>query len=92
MALQRSLRFFIVRLPVSEIVAASGSAVIGSLSLVSAFIVDGSEYQADETLAFNAKRLVMSAKVISLCLLFVISSAASHHVCISGKGSLSITL
>ena len=45
-----------------------------------------------KALAFDSTKLAMSSSVISLCLLFVISSAASRHLCLNGKESLSITL
>ena len=38
-----------------------------------------------KALAFDSTKLTMSSNVISLCLLFVISSATSHHLCLSGR-------
>ena len=62
-----------------------GFVVFESPSLVSAvlMVLNTGWFKA---LAFDSTKLGLSSNVISLCLLFVISSATLHHLCLSGRG------
>ena len=65
---------------------------LGSFPLLFRSLVTFPNIGLFKALAFDSENLAMSSNVISLCLLLVMSSATSCHLCLSWKGSLSITL